>query len=302
MPYQSNTDVTTLLSPNVTSTKNYLTQTGTGTNGAAPAWGTIAIADVPTLNQNTTGSAATLTTPRTIGGTSFNGSADITVASATAGFTITGGATALAAGTTGISPLTFASGTNLSSATIGACEFDGTAYYKTVDTTSGRTQVANHNIFRLTANGSAIGAGIADFFGANSSFPTVLNGVYEIIFDIYYLKTTAGTVTYTITNTQAYTNSVFSYIQSPAAGITPNATPTYAGLVTNTTAAAALPATASLTTAVNHHARIYCLVECGTAGNIRLRVTESAGTVTPLRGSYYTARRLFAGNVGTFVS
>lgn len=31
----------------------------------------------PTLNQNTTGSAATLTTPRTINGTSFNGSADI---------------------------------------------------------------------------------------------------------------------------------------------------------------------------------------------------------------------------------
>lgn len=39
---------------------------------------TIAVAgDFPTLNQNTTGSAATLTTPRLINGTSFNGSADI---------------------------------------------------------------------------------------------------------------------------------------------------------------------------------------------------------------------------------
>lgn len=38
----------------------------------------IAVAgDFPTLNQNTTGSAATLTTPRLIGGVSFNGSADI---------------------------------------------------------------------------------------------------------------------------------------------------------------------------------------------------------------------------------
>ena len=35
----------------------------------------------PTFNQNTTGSAATLTTPRTINGTSFNGSANITVPS-----------------------------------------------------------------------------------------------------------------------------------------------------------------------------------------------------------------------------
>ena len=35
----------------------------------------------PTFNQNTTGSAATLTTPRTINGTSFNGSSNITVPS-----------------------------------------------------------------------------------------------------------------------------------------------------------------------------------------------------------------------------
>ncbi len=75
LPYQSNTDVTTLLSPNTTTTKKFLNQTGDGTNGAAPAWGTIAAGDVPTLNQNTTGSAATLTTPRAIYGNNFDGSA-----------------------------------------------------------------------------------------------------------------------------------------------------------------------------------------------------------------------------------
>lgn len=48
-------------------------------------------ADFPTLNQNTSGSAATLATPRTIGGVSFNGSANITVASATGGFAVSGG-------------------------------------------------------------------------------------------------------------------------------------------------------------------------------------------------------------------
>lgn len=41
IPYQSNTDTTTLLSPNTTTTKRYLSQTGTGTNGAAPVWDTI---------------------------------------------------------------------------------------------------------------------------------------------------------------------------------------------------------------------------------------------------------------------
>ena len=48
----------------------------TGGDGA-PSFRTIAAADVPTLNQNTTGSAATLTTARTLGGVSFNGSGDI---------------------------------------------------------------------------------------------------------------------------------------------------------------------------------------------------------------------------------
>jgi len=49
---------------------------GNGTNVLMSA---IQAADVPTLNQNTTGSAATLTTARTINGVSFNGSANITV-------------------------------------------------------------------------------------------------------------------------------------------------------------------------------------------------------------------------------
>ena len=46
VPYQSNVDTTTLLEPNTTITKKFLRQTGTGTNGAAPAWDTVAAADV----------------------------------------------------------------------------------------------------------------------------------------------------------------------------------------------------------------------------------------------------------------
>lgn len=47
-----------------------------------PSFRSIVAADVPTLNQNTTGSAATLTTPRNINGVAFNGSANITVTAA----------------------------------------------------------------------------------------------------------------------------------------------------------------------------------------------------------------------------
>jgi hypothetical protein len=48
-----------------------------GATGAA-TYRAIVPADIPTLNQNTTGSAATLTTTRTIGGSNFNGSANVT--------------------------------------------------------------------------------------------------------------------------------------------------------------------------------------------------------------------------------
>lgn len=59
IPYQSNTNSTTLLSPNTTTTKKFLIQTGTGTNGAAPVWDTIVVGDVsgaaPLSSPNFTG-------------------------------------------------------------------------------------------------------------------------------------------------------------------------------------------------------------------------------------------------------
>jgi hypothetical protein len=83
--YEDATPAAARLAGNTTTTKKFLTQTGTGTVSAAPSWDTILAADVPTLNQNTTGSAATLTTGRTIQtnlasttAATFNGSANVT--------------------------------------------------------------------------------------------------------------------------------------------------------------------------------------------------------------------------------
>lgn len=74
--------------------------------GRVTAGAALVAGDIPTLNQNTTGNAATATalqTPRTINGVSFNGTANITVADATklplAGGTMTGAIT-FAAGQT----------------------------------------------------------------------------------------------------------------------------------------------------------------------------------------------------------
>ena len=47
--YQSAANATAMLAGNTTTTKQFLTQTGTGTVSAAPAWGTIVVGDLPTV-------------------------------------------------------------------------------------------------------------------------------------------------------------------------------------------------------------------------------------------------------------
>lgn len=173
---------------------------------------------------------------------------------------------------------------------------------KSTDDPSGLTCLGEYNIFRLAADLAVRGATIADFFDAPSSIALAANGIYYLEYFLYYYKTTAGTVTWTITNTAVVTNMVASYLHSAVAGITPNAAPTAAGIQTSTAAAAALPATASITTLTNQWSYIFCLFENANSTNVRLRVTCSAGTVTPRRGSFYTCRRLSAGNIGTFVA
>ena len=74
--YGNGTSAVQALAVNASATKNFLTQT----SSAAPAWGTIAAGDVPTLNQNTTGSAAKWTTPRLLAGNSVDGSANVAFA------------------------------------------------------------------------------------------------------------------------------------------------------------------------------------------------------------------------------
>ena len=68
IPYQSGTDTTTLLSPNTSTTRKFLRQTGDGSNGAAPAWDTVTATDV-NLGNVTNESKATMFTSPTFTGT-----------------------------------------------------------------------------------------------------------------------------------------------------------------------------------------------------------------------------------------
>lgn len=59
--YGGASGVQTRLAGNTTATKKFMTQTGNSLISASPGWNTIAAADVPTLNQDTTGTAAKAT-------------------------------------------------------------------------------------------------------------------------------------------------------------------------------------------------------------------------------------------------
>ena len=90
--YGSGTNTIAALAGNTTTTKEFLTQTGTGTVSAAPAWGTIASADLTTA----------LTTPPAIGGTTPNTGAFTTLTANTAtGYSLSNTSGSITSGTIG---------------------------------------------------------------------------------------------------------------------------------------------------------------------------------------------------------
>lgn len=286
--------------------------TGTGVPSIAIA------VDFPTLNQSTTGSAATLTTPRAINGTNFDGSTAITITAAAntlTGTTLASGVTAssltslgilaslvIGAGTSAVTPLKLTSGTLNTSPVAGGYEYDGAANYITNDTTSGRGLILVEQKFRLTAAGATIST-IANFFGTTSNISLVSGAEYEIEIECWYLKTTAGTVTWTFTNSAAPTSMSLHYELSPITGIvTTAAASTLVGDQYNITVVAPTVVTGSLTTAVNHRAFFKIRLLNSTGTSLKVQATASAGTITPGINSNWKVRRVPAANTGAFAS
>lgn len=211
----------------------------------------------------------------------------------------------LAAGiaTASRAPLKYTSGTNLTSPEAGAKEYDGVVFYSTPNTTSGRAYQPSTHIFRLAANGAAIGPGIANFFGATSAINLIANGFYEIEAHCYFLKTTADIVTVTVTTSVAPLN-LNGVIQTGAVtGGTATGAAQQIALFNSTATGAAFGATGTLTTGVNHYMKISLLVDAAASNsNLRINFTSGSGTVTPLRGSYYKTTRLPAATTGSFAA
>lgn len=222
---------------------------------------------------------------------------------ALAGATYTG-QVLFAANSSSLTPRKMQAGTLDSTIEAGGEEYDGNGFFSVIDTVAGRGFSQVSQFFMLAADaGAAIGPSIADFFGSNSSINLKAASIYMIEYELWFLKTTAGTVTFTLTNTQAPVNMNAGW-EGSVTGIGASGTMTRAGLRASTSAAAAMPATPSIADASNVFYRVRVLVETHATvdGNLRLRATSSAGTITPRRGSWYRVTRIPSTSVGSFAA
>jgi len=101
----------------------------------------------------------------------------------------------LAAGTTSLSPLTFQSGTNLTSATAGAMEYDGKVLYSTPNATAGRGISPSMMYYRLDSGKAGANVNTTQrVFGVGITLPA--STVYA--FDAMYLfQKPGGTTSHT---------------------------------------------------------------------------------------------------------
>ena len=147
----------------------------------------------------------------------------------------------------------------------------------------------------LTASGGTIGGlgtGVLHNYGF-PSFVLAANGVYELLYDIWYTKTTAGTVTYTLTSNNTFASVAGEVVQTIATGVLTYSSPLKSFFVNHVGPLASFVATTSLTTAVNHSAAIRYLIRVGSSNStVSLGLSASAGTVTPLSNSFAKLTRI----------
>ena len=300
---QSTASQTTNIQSGTTGTGNTKT-INLGVGGLAGSTTTIAIGPVAdtTAAATATFNTATRVAIANTGGTALSVAGNITGAVVSVGVASPTAALEIKAGTATVAPLKLTAGTNLTTPVAGVVEFDGNAFYSTDDVTGGRGYIPSVHYFRLTADGTAAGPTIANYFGATSGTSLDNNVFYELEANLFFTKTTAGTVTFTMTFTQAPINNDAWYVGTPVGGVGTVGTPQTAAIVKSTATAGALPPTGTLTTAVNHQYQLRAMFQANvtTGGTLNIQVTSGSGTVTPLTGSYYKITRLPSANAGTF--
>ena len=128
----------------------------------------------------------------------------------------------LAAGTTSLSPLTFQSGTNLTTVTAGSNEYDGTVFYQTSSTTPGRALKTQQYYYASSSDWlpdfTTSGSAKSMLGGATTGVTVAAGTTYE--FEFYttvqhqYVLNAGITGTYAITSTTVSGSPTVSFIQN----------------------------------------------------------------------------------------
>ena len=205
------------------------------------------------------------------------------------------------AGTTGTAPLQFTAGANLTTPLAGAQEFNGTNFFQTIDTTSGRGVSAVSQFILGISNGNittSYPAIVAT--GGGTRLSLVGKGLYEYEAEVYVLKNSSGTLTWSFvfSATPGYIHA--HYVGQPSAGIQTVGSATTAGIVNATGTTILLPATGTLSSGSYNHYKIKAIMSISSATTVALNVSSSAGSVDIIAGSSAKITRLPTASVGTF--
>ena len=180
--------------PYASKTANYVLAAPNGTAGA-PTFRAIVAADIPTLNQNTTGSAATLTTTRTLWGQNFNGSANVTGAmSSVTTMSMSGQLTNTIA--TGTSPFAITSTTLNTNLNADLLDGQHGSYYQPASTAITTSNIGSQSVSYATTAGNG---GVTSVNGQTGAVTVSASVVAGMIYNSF--TATASQTTFTPTNT-----------------------------------------------------------------------------------------------------
>jgi hypothetical protein len=195
----------------------------------------------------------------------------------------------MSAGTTSATALTLTSGTNLTTATQGAIEFDGNNMFITGNTTTGTGRgVILAPQYGKLATGASVASG-GHFFTATVR-PALLAGrLYRFEYDLKFTKATAGTVTVSMNNSAATNLDLTALITLVTQGASFTSGTNGNIIHMNATGAATTTSAASYSIADTATMAMKITGTVIPVANTRLGLvfTCSAGTVTSVVGSNF---------------
>lgn len=233
----------------------------------------------------------TLTLPAATGTIIYGTQPSGTLVGTTDTQTLTNKTLTLAAGTTTVAPEVFTSGTNLTSATAGAVEYDGKVFYATPQGTQ-RGVIPGAQFYRLNANLAGADAATAQStFGVGVTLSASTVYAFECL---YILSKTAGATSHTVAmgfGGTATINNIAVFHLNREFG---SSLPISANTTTNnsvTISAASLVVTGAISNAAEQvYGRIQGSVSINAGGTFIPQYTLSAapgGAYSTVAGSYF---------------